>query len=94
MDPELPFFYHTLTHHRFYKGLMPEFSAEPSKKRKPKRLPRYELLGTNDRVTLSVRGDTSVRTKFHNVPIDLPPPPGARNTHVLEHSYALNSSNK
>ena len=43
---------------------------------------------------LSVRGDTSVRTKFHNVPIDLLPPPGARNTHVLEHSYALNSSNK
>ena len=73
---------------------MPEFSVKPSKQKKPKRLPRYELLGGNDRVTLSIRGNPSVRTKFHNVPVDLPPPPGTHNIHKQEHSYALKQFNK
>ena len=91
IDPNLPFFYHTSTHSRFYEGLMPDFSVQNPKK-KVKRLPRYELLGANDsRVTMSVRGDTSIRTKFHNVPINLPPPPGT-NPCLYEHSYAHNST--
>ena len=63
---------------------MPDFSKQNSKK-KAEQLPRYELLGANDsRVTMSERGDTS---KFHNVSIILPPPPGT-NACIYEHSYA------
>ena len=31
MDPELPFYYHTSSHCRFYEGMMPKFSVKPSK---------------------------------------------------------------
>ena len=90
LDPELPFYYHTTGNQRFYEGcLMPHFDQEPEK-RKSKRIPRYELLGTNDRVTMAVRGATSIRTKFHNAPIELPPPPGNHNANypiIHDHSY-------
>lgn len=90
IDPQLPFYYHTSSKCRFYEGLMPDFSVIPAKK-KTKRLPRFEMLGNNSsRVTMSVRGDTSIRTKFHNAPISLPPPPGTSNTFIYEHSYASN----
>ena len=52
-----------------------------------KRIPRYELLGSNDRVTMAVRGATSIRTKFHNTPIELPPTPGNHNVIIHDHSY-------
>ena len=69
MDPELPFYYHTSKHSRYYEGVMPEFSVQPAKS-KPKKLPRYELLGENKRTTFSVRGDSSIRAQFHNAPVD------------------------
>ena len=55
----------------------------------------YELLGTNDRITMAVRGTTSIRTKFHNIPLELPPPPGipTYNLVAVEHSYC-NPANK
>ena len=63
---------------------MPDFSVQNPKKK--------VKLGANDsRVTMSVHGDTSIRTKFHNVPINLPPPPGT-NPCLYEHSYAHNST--
>jgi len=37
-----------------------------SRTRLGKKLPRYELLGSNNRISFSVRGDTSIRAKFHN----------------------------
>ena len=42
------------------------------------------------RVSLPVRGSLSVRATFHNVPVDIPPPPSvSRNERILsEHSYA------
>ena len=89
MDPELPFYYHTTKHSRYYEGLMPEFNAQPNKVKKPKILPRYELLGANDRISFSVRGDSSIQAKFHNVPVNLLPPPGTCNSYIHEHSYAL-----
>ena len=89
MDPDLPFLYHTSKHSHFYEGLMPDFSVKPAKKKEPKRLPRYELLGANDRISFSVHGDSSIRAKFHNVPADLPPPPGTYNPCTHEHSYAM-----
>ena len=87
MNPELPFYYHTSKHSRFYEGLMPDFSVKPNKT-SYKKLPRYELLGSNNRISFSVRGDSSIRAKFHNVPVDLPPPPGSSNPCSLDHSYA------
>jgi len=90
MDPSLPCYYHTSTHTRFYEGLMPAFDIQNPKKKAKGRLPKYELLEANGgRVTLSVRGDTFIRTKFHNVPTCLPPPPGT-NPCLYEHSYAQN----
>ena len=64
---------------------MPEFNAKP-KKIKNTKLPRYELLGSNERISFSVGGDKSVRAKFHNVPVNLPPPPSTLNPFVHEHS--------
>ena len=88
LDPDLPFYYHTSGNQCFYEGcLMPHFDKDPGKK-KPKRIPRYELLGSNSRVTVAVRGTPSVRTKFHNAPIQLPPPPGTTNLFIHEHSYS------
>ena len=42
------------------------------------------------RVSLPVRGSLSVRATFHNVPVDIPPPPSvSRDERILsEHSYA------
>ena len=94
MDPDLPFYYHTSTHTRFYEGVMPAFDAKPSKKSQEKRIPRYELLGTNDRVTMAVRGASSVRTNFYNAPLEFPPPPGIRNLFIYEHSYCSSTTKK
>ena len=92
MDPDLPFYYHTSKHSRYYEGEMPEFSVQPVKT-KSKKLPRYELLGENNRVTFSVRGGSSIQAQFHNIPVDLPPPPGTDNPSLHEHSYALQCQN-
>ena len=87
IDPDLPFFYSTSTNTHFYEGEMPHCNAKPSNPPRETRLPKYELLGANNRVTLSVRNSTSIRTKFYNLPIDLPPPPGQYNCWADEHSY-------
>jgi len=87
MDPELPFYYYTSACYQFYQDLMPDFNTKPTKEKRPVHLPKYELLGANDKVTMVICGDTSIRTKFHNLPVDLPPPPGAPNQCTYEHSY-------
>lgn len=88
LDPELPFYYYTSAHHRFYEGTQPNFSIAPRKKKRS-RLPQRELLGSSQRVTVAVRGSKSLRTTFHNVPVDLPPPPTAANLSLAEHSYSI-----
>lgn len=91
MDPDLGFYYHTSTHQRFYEGEMPAFDI-PAAKPKQKRVAQRELLsgGVGGRVTMAQRGAGSIRSKFHNVPVELPPPPSITLTQqqVLEHSYA------
>ena len=57
-----------------------------SKQREIRHPPQRELLGSSHRVTMAVRGSKSFRTNFHNLPVDLPPPPNASN--LSEHSYA------
>jgi len=92
MDPELPYYYHTSKHSRYYEDIMPEFSVQPAKT-KVKKLPRFELFGENNRITFSVRGDSSIRAQFHNIPVDLPPTPGTYNPCTDEHSYAMAHQN-
>ena len=88
VDPALPFYYHTSSHHQYYEGPHPEFD-KPSKKAKDKRVPRKEQLSAfaPRRATMPVRGSLSVRPKFHNVPLELPPPPSGP-VFLFEHSYA------
>ena len=90
LDPNLPFYYHTSTHRRFYEGQLPDFSEAPIKPRQ-QHPSRRELLAGNigSRVTLAQHGATSIRTQYHNVPVELPPPPGATlPQHLSEHSYS------
>ena len=89
LDPDLPFYYHTSSHSRFYEGPLPDFNETSNKaKRKSRRVPRREQPAAFAirRATMPVRGSTAVRTQFHNVPIELPPPPSGP-VHVFEHSY-------
>lgn len=88
LDPDLPFYYHTSTHSRFYERDMPDFSLPAHNPRKTRRPPRRELLGNVERVNFAVRGAPSIRTEFHNVPIDLPPLPRTANQFLSEHAYA------
>ena len=92
MDPDLPFYYHTSSHNRFYEDKLPAFDEVPaSGKRKEKRALRRELLGHLERrVSLPVRGSLSVRATFHNLPVELPPVPGDDITTLVaaEHSYS------
>ena len=65
---------------------MPDFSIAAKHPRKHCRAPQRELLGDSHRVTLSVRGATSIHATFHNVPVDLPPPPDGSSHLLSEHS--------
>ena len=88
-DPELPFYYHTSSHTRYYEGPHPDFDKAPERKTKEKRVPRREQPSAfaPRRATMPVRGSLSVRPTFHNVPLELPPPPNGP-VFVFEHSYA------
>lgn len=88
LDPHLKFYYHTSTHQRFYEGEMPDFSQPSSKPRHEQRAPRRELLSGDfgGRTVLAKRGASSIRTQFHNVPVELPPPPSMP-IHSTEHMY-------
>ena len=91
LDPQLPFYYHTSTHSRYSEGPLKAFE-EPSsqKKRKTSRAPRRELSSaavfSSRRAQLPVQHSLSVRTQFHNQPVDLPPPPNTV-TALSEHDY-------
>ena len=89
VDPDLPFYYHSSTHTHFY----PEFDKNPDKEPKEKRLPRREQPAAfvPRRATMSVRGSLAVRPKFHNLPLELPPPPNEP-VFLHEHSYARSST--
>ena len=92
-DPELPFYYYTSAHARFYEEDTPDFNQPPKKQRELRRPPRRELLSTNagSRVTFLVRGSESMRDRFHNVPVNLPPPPGSK-YEVLDEHFNQHSS--
>ena len=92
MDPSLPFYYFTSAHDRFYEGPRPDFSQPGQSKRNPRnqRSRRIEQPGNlvKGRVTLPVPGSRSLRMQFHNLPVDMPPPPNShKEIHMFEHSY-------
>lgn len=94
LDPSLPFYYFTSSHDRFYEGPRPDFSLPPTtkSKRNPRhqRPRRFEQSGSlaKGRATLPVPGTKSLRMQFHNIPVDMPPPPSLqKQLHTIEHSY-------
>ena len=87
MDPDLPFYYSTSAHCRFYIGELPDVNTKSTNPPSPKHLTLYELLQTNKRVTFAVHQSASIHAIFHNFAIDLPPPPGTYNQVLHEHSY-------
>ena len=95
-DPDLPFYYHTSTHTRFYETEMPNFNQPAEKQRQLSRPPRRELLGSNvgRRITFAVRGAGSIRSTFHNMPVELPPLPTESGNVLLEHAYAASVANR
>ena len=89
LDPDLGFYYFSSSHDRFYEGERPHFDEKPTKKAN-KRVRRREqpanlMFG---RATLPTPGARSTRLEFHNLPLDLPPPPETGQQHVFEHSYS------
>ena len=73
---------------RYYEGNLPCFDTTASKPPAKKRVPRREQPSSfaSRRATMPVRGSLAVRPKFHNLPLELPPPPGGP-VHLLDHSY-------
>ena len=88
LDPDLPFYYHTSSHSKYHEGPLPDFNEASGKRRKLSRAPRRETKAfAGRRATLPVQGSLSIRTQFHNHPLNLPPistPPNI----TTEHSYS------
>lgn len=88
LDPDLGFYYFTSSHDRFYEGERPHFDKKTTKKVRSARVRRREqpanlIIG---RATLPQPGSRSTRMTFHNLPLELPPPPGT-SSHLSDHSY-------
>ena len=93
IDKDLPFYYYTSTHDRFYEGERQTFD----KYIKPKQNPRQQRVGTIEqpgkfaagRTTLIKTGEKSIRRQFHHIPVELPPPPEIvlHDLVAIEHSY-------
>ena len=90
MNPDLPFYYHTSSHDRFYEGDRPSFDAPGKSKSNPRnrRVRKREQLSQMvfGRATLPTPGARSVRMEYHNVPVELPPPPASHQP-TFEHNY-------
>ena len=93
LDPDLSFYYFTSAHDRFQEGPLPDFD-QPRPREKSTRNPRHMRVPRRDQLSTLVPGRTSmvtpgtlsVRAKFHQVAVELPPPPGT-DIHQIEHSY-------
>ena len=88
LDPDLPFYYHTSGHTQYHEGPLPQFELPSLKPPAKKKAPRREqpLAFAPQRATMPVRGSLSVRPKFHNLHLDLPPLPCGP-IHLVDHSY-------
>ena len=88
LNPDLGYYYHTSEHDRFYEGERPTFDDPAKKTMKHKRVRRREQLSelVFGRVTLPTPGARSIRMKFHNLPVELPPPPTVYHP-LSDHNY-------
>ena len=91
LDPDLGFYYFTSSHDRFYEGERPSFDIKKpnqshSRHGKVRRREQPANLSFG-RVSMPVPGARSIRLKFHNLPLELPPAPNFP-IHVSEHSYS------
>ena len=88
LDPQLPYYYHTSSHDRYYEGERPSFDVQSKPKSRVVRPRRRELVSTlmSGRASLPVAGSKSVRMQFHNLPVDIPPVPGTE-AHISDHTY-------
>ena len=94
INPDLLFYYFTTTHDRFYEGERDDFDTYLSPTSNPKQQrvrareqPANLAIG---RAVLVQSGAKSVRRQYHNLPVELPPPPTASIQQVIatEHSYS------
>ena len=86
MNPNLPFFYYTTTHDRFYEGEREDFDTyvPPTSNPRQQRVTAREQPGNLavGRATLVQSGARSIRRQYHNIPVELPP-----KIIASEHSY-------
>lgn len=88
LDPDLPFYYHTSSYNRYHEDPLADFNEASGKRRKSSRAPRRETKAfAGRRATLPVQGSLSIRTQFHNQPLNLPPLSTPVNIRT-EHSYS------
>ncbi len=89
IDDNLPFYYFTSAHDRFYEGKRVSFD-KPSKKKRPPRLPRSEQCAAasldSGRCDWPVKGTPLLRPKFHKHAANVPPPSTSQ-IQTVEHSY-------
>ena len=88
VNPDLPFYYFTSAHGRFYEAPRPSFNVPPPRQPQAQRPRQREMLvgQAPGRTTLPVAGSRSVRVTYHNVPISMPPPP-QEHSHITDHPY-------
>ena len=95
LDPDLSFYYFTSAHDRYQEGPLPDFDQPRPRERKTSRNPRHMRVPQRDqlgslvpgRTTMVTPGTLSLRARFHQVAVELPPPPHA-DIHRVEHSYS------
>ena len=85
LDPDIGYYYFTSSHDHFYEGERPHFD-EQTRKIRSQRVRRQEqpanlMLG---RATLPVSSTRSIRMKFHNLPLELPPIYNVKTQHLDE----------
>ena len=90
-DPDLPYFYYTSNHDRFYEGDRPDFDIPSTQSpRKMSRVSRAESMATSmfssGKASLPSHKTLHTRAIFHNPPEELPPPPNIP-TYISKHLY-------
>lgn len=88
IDPNLPFYYFTSAHDRFYEAPRPSFSLPSHNQPSVQRVRRSEMLTGQaaGRTTLPAAGSRSVRLTYHNVAVSMPPAP-QQQSHITDHTY-------
>ena len=88
LDPDLGFYYFTSSHDRFIEGERPDFDQKSTRKSsniRPRRRERPSNL-MYGLATFPQAAAQSLRVKYHNLPVDVPPPPGT-SSHLSDHAY-------